>query len=113
MIPQIDIPVLNGSFHTARTITDLYTSLTGNLKDATKLRLIGFFSEQILLGSANIQPGQVAVCFTSYGNGVLSVNSCTYNRLTSYDIKDIVAAEITETSGVDTVCVQYALYTWD
>jgi hypothetical protein len=113
MIPQIDKPVLNGSFHTARTITDLYKTLTYSSKDASKLRLIGYVSEVLLGNSANIQAGQVALCLTSFGNGILSVNSCRYDRVTSNDVKDIIATEITETGMTDTICVQYALFTWD
>jgi hypothetical protein len=113
MIPQIDKPLLNGSLHTARTITDIYKSLTTISKDATKLRLIGYYSENLLTTSANIQAGQVALCLSSFGNGILSVNTCSYNRVTSNDINDIIATEISETTGVDRICVQYALFTWD
>jgi hypothetical protein len=113
MIQEIDTPLLNGSFHTARSVTDIYKGLTSIQKDATKLRLLGFYSQDLLGTSATINAGTVAIGLSCFGNGIAHVNNADFNRVTAQDILNIVCVEISETSTTDRINVQYALYTWD
>lgn len=113
MINEIDIPLLNGCFHTSRSVTDIYKGLTGTQKDATKLRLLAFVSEDLLGSFATINAGNIAIGLACFGNGTVSVNGANFNRVTSQDILNIVCVEISETGTVDRVNVQYALFTWD
>jgi len=109
---EINTPVLNSTFHTPRSITDIYQTITSIDKDATKLRLIGYFYENLLLSSASIQVGQVALLLSANGLGTLVINNEEIQRPTSQDVLNIVAVEISETVGVKTA-IQYALFTWD
>lgn len=104
--------ILPQSNLTPRAITDILFQLSGIQYDLTKLRFVTYTEANIQGSGVTLPSPLVAVVLNFFGTGTLLCNGATIvNPIGT--LKDLVSIDFRETTGLNPIQVQYALFTFD
>lgn len=96
---------------TAKNLTEVTNSILGGAFDTQKLRLIGFNSIRFIGTTITAPANTVFIIISNLGLGTLLIDNVTVAN--GQQIKDNVCVQLREGSALNSVTVQYAIFTWD